>query len=75
MGSDFTEMGSVTVEHNGEETPPLSVSFCKTSKYSHILAVSDEDGYVSMFDTRTEFPSGQLVFLFSMLLIHVILIN
>ncbi|KAJ6965700.1 denticleless protein [Populus alba x Populus x berolinensis] len=57
MGSDFTEMGSVTVEHNGEETPPLSVSFCKTSKYSHILAVSDEDGYVSLFDTRTEFPS------------------
>ncbi|KAJ6751589.1 hypothetical protein OIU85_002061 [Salix viminalis] len=56
-GSDFTEAGSVTVGHSGEETPPLAVSFCKTSKYSHILAVSDEDGYVSLFDTRTKFPS------------------
>ncbi|CAK7328115.1 unnamed protein product [Dovyalis caffra] len=57
LGSDFTEIGAVAVEHNGEQTPPLAVSFCKTSKNSHIFAVSDEDGHVSLFDTRRKFPS------------------
>lgn len=55
--TDFTEIGAVTVEHHGEETPPLAVSFCKTSKNSHIFAVSDEDGYVSLFDSRRKLPS------------------
>ncbi|KAJ4834190.1 hypothetical protein Tsubulata_018880 [Turnera subulata] len=56
--TEFTEIGAVAVEHNGEETPPLAVSFCKTSKNAHIYAVSDEDGYVSLFDTRWKFPSS-----------------
>ncbi|KAJ4729284.1 denticleless protein-like [Melia azedarach] len=55
--SDFSEIGAVAVEHQGEETPPLAVSFCKTSKNSHIFAVSDEDGYVSLFDSRRKFTS------------------
>ncbi|KAH9742409.1 WD REPEATS REGION domain-containing protein [Citrus sinensis] len=55
--TDFTEIGAVAVEHHGEETPPLAVSFCKTSKNSHIFAVSDEDGYVSLFDSRRKLPS------------------
>ncbi|OAY29502.1 hypothetical protein MANES_15G150000v8 [Manihot esculenta] len=54
--SDFAEFGALAVEHNGEETPPLAVSFGKTSKTSHILAVSDEDGYLSLFDVRKKLP-------------------
>ncbi|XP_017421793.1 uncharacterized protein LOC108331550 isoform X2 [Vigna angularis] len=36
--------------------PFLSLSFGKTTKFAHILAVSDEDGYVSLFDTRPKCP-------------------
>ncbi|KAK9272145.1 hypothetical protein L1049_002516 [Liquidambar formosana] len=57
ISSDFNEIASMAVEHDGEETPPLATSFCKTSKNPHILAVSDEDGYVSLYDTRRKFPS------------------
>lgn len=56
--SDITEIGAVAVEHCGAETPPLAISFGKNSKNSHILAVSDEDGYVSLFDTRRKFSSS-----------------
>ncbi|PON41578.1 Guanine nucleotide-binding protein, beta subunit [Parasponia andersonii] len=56
--SRFREIGAVAVEHGGDVTPPLAVSFCKSSKSSYILAVSDEDGYVSLFDTRRHFPSS-----------------
>ncbi|EEF40951.1 denticleless protein homolog [Ricinus communis] len=55
--TDFTELGALAVEHDGEETPPLAISFCETNKNSHILAVSDEDGYLSLFDSRKKFPS------------------
>ncbi|KAJ8750096.1 hypothetical protein K2173_014011 [Erythroxylum novogranatense] len=54
---DYSKSGSVSVEHEGEESPPLAVSYCKKSKNCHVLAVSDESGYVSLFDTRREFPS------------------
>ncbi|XP_044467001.1 denticleless protein homolog [Mangifera indica] len=54
---DFAEIGALAVDHGGEETPPLAVSFCKTSRNSHIFAVSDEDGYVSLFDSRRKFSS------------------
>ncbi|GAB2236305.1 hypothetical protein Droror1_Dr00028024 [Drosera rotundifolia] len=49
---------SFAVAHCGEETPPLAVSFCKTSKSAYILAAADEDGYLSLFDTR--FKSSSL---------------
>ncbi|KAE9449133.1 hypothetical protein C3L33_18995, partial [Rhododendron williamsianum] len=42
--SNFTRIGAVTTEHSGVFSPPMSLSFCKTSKNSHILAVTDEDG-------------------------------
>lgn len=88
IASDFSEVGAMAVEHNGGETPPLAISFCKvlelcqslvlcfdlrflrckiiwgahvflqTAKNSHILALSDEDGYVSLFDTRRKFSSS-----------------
>ncbi|CAN0924530.1 Denticleless protein homolog [Linum grandiflorum] len=54
----FDVVGEVAVEHNNEDTPPLAVSFCKTAKNAHILAVSDEDGYVSLFDTRRKLCSS-----------------
>ncbi|XP_050221272.1 uncharacterized protein LOC126671539 [Mercurialis annua] len=53
--ADFTEFGTLAIEHYGETTPPLAISFAKTSKNSHILAVSDEDGYLSLFDARNKF--------------------
>ncbi|KAL5572777.1 hypothetical protein UlMin_022374 [Ulmus minor] len=56
--SDFREIGAVGLEHGSDITPPLAISFCKSSRSSHILAVSDEDGYVSLFDTRSQFPSS-----------------
>ncbi|XP_021892022.1 denticleless protein homolog isoform X2 [Carica papaya] len=49
------EIGAVAVEHEGYDTPPLAVSFCNTSKNSHIFAVSDEDGFMSLFDSRKKF--------------------
>ncbi|QCD95267.1 denticleless [Vigna unguiculata] len=54
--SAFNETGSIDVQHNAEDTIPLSLSFGKTAKFAHILAVSDEDGYVSLFDTRRKGP-------------------
>ncbi|GAB2292839.1 hypothetical protein Dimus_027073, partial [Dionaea muscipula] len=36
---------AVFIAHGGEETSPLAVSFSKTIKSAHILAMSDEDGY------------------------------
>ncbi|XP_061373640.1 uncharacterized protein LOC133315965 [Gastrolobium bilobum] len=56
--SGFSEIGAMAVQHNAEDTVPLSLSFCKTSKFSHILALSDEGGYLSLFDTRINFPDS-----------------
>ncbi|RDX90194.1 Denticleless protein-like protein, partial [Mucuna pruriens] len=52
----FNETGAVAIQHFVEDTIPLALSFCETIKFSHILAVSDEDGYVNLFDTRRKFP-------------------
>ncbi|KAK4845605.1 hypothetical protein QYF36_007012 [Acer negundo] len=57
FASDFTEIGAVAIEHDCIETPPLAVSFCKTSKNSHLFAVSDEDGCMNVFDSRKKFTS------------------
>ncbi|KAM5581736.1 denticleless protein [Rosa sericea] len=53
--SDFSEIGAIAAEHNG---PPMAISFGKTSKNSHIVAMSDEDGYLSLFDTRRKFSAS-----------------
>ncbi|KAF8378243.1 hypothetical protein HHK36_029582 [Tetracentron sinense] len=50
--------GVLAIEHDGDETPPLAVSFCKEVRNSHFLAVSDESGYVSIYDTRRKLPSS-----------------
>lgn len=31
--SNFNEIGVMAVQHNGTETPPLAVSFCKVLNY------------------------------------------
>ncbi|GMI67083.1 hypothetical protein like AT3G27640 [Hibiscus trionum] len=56
FASDFTEIGAI--ENNVLESPPLAVSFCKASKSSHIFAVSDEAGYVNLFDSRRKLSSA-----------------
>ncbi|GER47964.1 transducin/WD40 repeat-like superfamily protein [Striga asiatica] len=52
---DLDPAGAVAVEHRGEPSPPMSLSFGKTSKNGHILALTDEGGYVNLFDTRKRF--------------------
>ncbi|MQM04839.1 hypothetical protein Taro_037644 [Colocasia esculenta] len=39
------------LEHDSSAALPLALSFCKTIRNSHILAASDEDGYVGLYDT------------------------
>ncbi|XP_019442530.1 PREDICTED: denticleless protein homolog isoform X3 [Lupinus angustifolius] len=56
--SGFNETAAIAVQHNAENSIPLSLSFCKTSKFSHILALSDEDGYMNLFDTRRNLSSS-----------------
>jgi denticleless len=56
--SQFKQTGTVSVQHNGANAPPMAVSFCKTSKNSHIVVVTDEEGYVSLYNTRLNFPSS-----------------
>ncbi|KAM1058592.1 hypothetical protein ACFX2I_023311 [Malus domestica] len=50
--SDFYEIGAIAAEHY---SPPMAISFGKSWKSSHIIAMSDEDGYLSLFDTRRKF--------------------
>ncbi|XP_050383595.1 uncharacterized protein LOC126800295 [Argentina anserina] len=52
LASEFSEVGAIAAEHNG---PPMAISFGKTGRNSHIVAMSDEDGYLSLFDTRRKF--------------------
>ncbi|KAG7559001.1 WD40 repeat [Arabidopsis thaliana x Arabidopsis arenosa] len=52
------EISGVAVEHDGNRTPPLAVSFCKTSRNSQLFAVSDEDGHVSLFNSSKKFASS-----------------
>uniref|UniRef100_A0A7N0VME9 Denticleless protein-like protein n=1 Tax=Kalanchoe fedtschenkoi TaxID=63787 RepID=A0A7N0VME9_KALFE len=56
LATGFAELGAMAVQHAGHDTPPLALSFAKTSTNSHLLAVSDEDGFVSLLDTRIHLP-------------------
>ncbi|KAG0493010.1 hypothetical protein HPP92_006408 [Vanilla planifolia] len=56
LGNLSSESGGFTIEHESSPSPPLALSFCKTSGRSHILAVSDEEGYLSFFDTAKSGP-------------------
>ncbi|KAL6637087.1 hypothetical protein ACP70R_024659 [Stipagrostis hirtigluma subsp. patula] len=50
--------GVISVEHSGDPAIPFAVSFGKTAKTSHLLAVADEDGYIGLYDTRRRLPSS-----------------
>ncbi|KAM3364012.1 denticleless protein A [Capsicum galapagoense] len=55
---NFNQIGAVAVDHDGFTPPPMALAFCKTGKNSHIVAVTDEGGYLSLFNTRVPFPSS-----------------
>lgn len=50
--------GVLMVEPNGSSAPPLAISFGKTVEKSHLLAVADEEGFVSIFNTCHKLPSS-----------------
>ncbi|KAF8049618.1 hypothetical protein N665_2169s0008 [Sinapis alba] len=52
------EIAGVAVQHDGDRTPPLAVSFCKSTQKSQLFAVSDEDGHVSLFNSNHKFASS-----------------
>ncbi|KAJ0252952.1 Transducin/WD40 repeat-like superfamily protein [Hirschfeldia incana] len=52
------EIAGVAVEHDGDRTPPLAVSFCKGSRKSQLFAVADEEGHVSLFNSNHKFASS-----------------
>ncbi|XP_020098067.1 denticleless protein homolog [Ananas comosus] len=49
--------GVLAVEHFGGSTPPLAISSSKSIASCRLLAVSDEDGFVSVYDTHRNLPS------------------
>ena len=49
--------GVLTMELDNIYTPAITVSFAQTNGGSHVLAVSDEEGFVSLFNTRRRLPS------------------
>ncbi|KAL1831412.1 hypothetical protein ACET3Z_001063 [Daucus carota] len=54
---NYSQVGAVAIQHDGEASPPMALSFCKTSKNAHIIAVTDERGYVSLYNTRSKISS------------------
>ncbi|KAL8530799.1 hypothetical protein ACS0TY_007726 [Phlomoides rotata] len=59
MGNDLQDsdpIGALVVEHIGEPLPPMALSFCQTNKNAHILALTDELDYITLFNTRKKFP-------------------
>ncbi|KAI3716972.1 hypothetical protein L1987_68231 [Smallanthus sonchifolius] len=56
--SRFSRIGAFDYGLEDEISPPMALSFCKTSKNAHILAVTGEDGYVCLYNTRLNFPSS-----------------
>ncbi|XP_020574066.1 denticleless protein homolog B isoform X1 [Phalaenopsis equestris] len=57
LGDLLFDAGEFIIEHENNPSPPLALSFCKNSGKSHILAVSDEEGFVSCYDTRKRLRS------------------
>ncbi|KAK9052396.1 hypothetical protein SSX86_029025 [Deinandra increscens subsp. villosa] len=57
--SQFSRIGAIDYGHEDDITPPMALSFCKTSKNAHILAVAGEDGYICLYNTCLKFhPSA-----------------
>ncbi|KAL4568323.1 hypothetical protein LXL04_023932 [Taraxacum kok-saghyz] len=54
--SKFSEIGAFEFVHDNSATPPMALSFCKTNRNAHIVAVTGEDGYVSLYNTRLKLP-------------------
>ncbi|KAK9064752.1 hypothetical protein SSX86_016134 [Deinandra increscens subsp. villosa] len=56
--SRFSRLGAFDYGVEDDVSPPMALSFCKTSKNAHILAVTGEDGYVCLYNTRLKFSSS-----------------
>ncbi|KAJ0433150.1 putative transcription factor WD40-like family [Helianthus annuus] len=56
--SQFSRIGAFDYGVEDDVTPPMALSFCKTSKNAHILAVTGEDGYVCLYNTRFKFSDS-----------------
>ncbi|XP_076885128.1 uncharacterized protein LOC143534551 [Bidens hawaiensis] len=56
--SQFTRIGAFDYGCEDDASPPMALSFCKTSRNAHILAVTGEDGYVCLYNTSLKFPSS-----------------
>ncbi|KAK8938006.1 Guanine nucleotide-binding protein subunit beta [Platanthera guangdongensis] len=52
LGDLSSDAAGFIIEHENNPSPPLALSFCESVGKSHILAVSDEEGFVSFYDTR-----------------------
>ncbi|KAL8248687.1 hypothetical protein R6Q59_005555 [Mikania micrantha] len=56
--SKFSRLGAFDYGSEDDMSPPMALSFCKTNKNAHILAVTGEDGYVCLYNTRLKFSSS-----------------
>ncbi|KAK1438817.1 hypothetical protein QVD17_04628 [Tagetes erecta] len=56
--SQFSRIGAIDYGIDDYFTPPLALSFCKTSRNAHILAVAGEDGSVFLYNTQLKFASS-----------------
>ncbi|XP_031477958.1 uncharacterized protein LOC116249011 [Nymphaea colorata] len=51
--------GILAIDHDDAPSPPLALSFGKTLRSGHLLAVADEDGFIALYDTRRPLPSSR----------------
>ncbi|XP_071694638.1 uncharacterized protein [Rutidosis leptorrhynchoides] len=56
--SQYNEIGALDYGVEDDITPPMALSFGKTNRNSHILAVTGEDGYICLYNTRMNISSS-----------------
>ncbi|KAJ7527132.1 hypothetical protein O6H91_16G038300 [Diphasiastrum complanatum] len=49
--------GVLELKNNGVNVPPLAITFGKGHDNGHLLAVADEEGFLSIFNAREHLPS------------------
>ncbi|KAL5052408.1 hypothetical protein RYX36_033090, partial [Vicia faba] len=51
----FDEIRAINTQHDCEDIVPLALPYAKTTEHSRILSLSNEESFVSLFDTSREF--------------------